>query len=444
MRGNGKRRLALLLALVMTGTLLAGRTTLAKEYGYGDKAAVETLQPGDVVRDRIAVPDGYAVYENGSEKNVFYDKYDFDENGNFQGCGGRYIQVGKEIPIEGGFTIESRTIEIESVVIDEAGKTIRITGDYLYKADGPDEFGFDERYVKAGETVTFTLPGWVDESQFDRWMIKEWAADITAELGLTEEQLHSTTISFAMPERDISVQAVLKDNTTVSGNVPVPPSDDTDNTEDNNNNNDNNNGNNNGSVSDNQSSGGQSSGSSSSSDASSSSAPAYAYDRVTGSDGKVLVSTSPLSFYAADIRGAAVATPKDTVYAAAGLSQEDMDKGTNAKFYVGNPYRKADKDALRQAASQVEGQIISMLTIDLYTITERGWIENVRNLKEGTQESIKMVLGIPAGAVKEGRTFSLVCLDENGKTVELPDTDSDPNTVTVELSRFGSFALIYK
>ena len=52
---------------------------------------------------------------------------------------------------------------------------------------------------------------------------------------------------------------------------------------------------------------------------------------------------------------------------------------------------------------------------------------------------------IPAELRKAGRTFAIIALDKNGKTFVLPDTDTDPNTITVAFDLEGyAFDLIYK
>ena len=61
-------------------------------------------------------------------------------------------------------------------------------------------------------------------------------------------------------------------------------------------------------------------------------------------------------------------------------------------------------------------------------------------LKSGT-----FTLLIPSQYQKAGRQFALVALDKTGKAYLLPDTDTNPNTITVAVNLEGyAFELIYK
>ena len=82
--------------------------------------------------------------------------------------------------------------------------------------------------------------------------------------------------------------------------------------------------------------------------------------------------------------------------------------------------------------------------------TPEGWKEglsfnlvtNGRNeitLKNGT-----FTLLIPNDLRKDGRTFAILALDRSGKVILLPDTDTDPSTITVAVDIEGyAFDLIY-
>jgi hypothetical protein len=61
-------------------------------------------------------------------------------------------------------------------------------------------------------------------------------------------------------------------------------------------------------------------------------------------------------------------------------------------------------------------------------------------LKKGT-----FTLTIPSEYRKAGRQFALIALTKGGQTILLPDTDTNPNTVTATINVEGyAFALIYK
>ena len=62
------------------------------------------------------------------------------------------------------------------------------------------------------------------------------------------------------------------------------------------------------------------------------------------------------------------------------------------------------------------------------------------SLKNGT-----LKLYIPTEYQKAGRQFAIIAMDKNGKTYLLTDTDTDPGTVTVNVSFEGyAMELIYK
>lgn len=54
------------------------------------------------------------------------------------------------------------------------------------------------------------------------------------------------------------------------------------------------------------------------------------------------------------------------------------------------------------------------------------------------------IMTIPENLRKEGRTFMMVCVSEDGKPYTYKDTDSDPNTITFTYDRLYAFALVYK
>ena len=86
--------------------------------------------------------------------------------------------------------------------------------------------------------------------------------------------------------------------------------------------------------------------------------------------------------------------------------------------------------ASSRPAGYVEGFTFNLIT--------NGTANNT--LKKGS-----FTMTISAELRKAGRTFAIVALDKNGKTFVLPDTDTDPNTITVAFDLEGyAFDLIYK
>ena len=85
------------------------------------------------------------------------------------------------------------------------------------------------------------------------------------------------------------------------------------------------------------------------------------------------------------------------------------------------------------------------------TATPAGWTEafSFNLLKDGkpdfTLKSGTFTLLIPSQYQKAGRQFALLALDKSGKVYLLPDTDTNPNTITVAVNLEGyTFELLYK
>ena len=83
--------------------------------------------------------------------------------------------------------------------------------------------------------------------------------------------------------------------------------------------------------------------------------------------------------------------------------------------------------------------------------TPAGWKEafSYNILKDGKPDSSlkqgTLTLIIPTEYQKAGRQFAIIAMDKNGKTYLLTDTDTDPGTVTVNVSFEGyAMELIYK
>ncbi len=84
--------------------------------------------------------------------------------------------------------------------------------------------------------------------------------------------------------------------------------------------------------------------------------------------------------------------------------------------------------------------------------TPRGWSEafefNLLNKNRQPEMTLKkgtLTLTIPSEYRKAGRQFALIALTKGGQTILLPDTDTNPNTVTATINVEGyAFALIYK
>ena len=61
-----------------------------------------------------------------------------------------------------------------------------------------------------------------------------------------------------------------------------------------------------------------------------------------------------------------------------------------------------------------------------------------------TDKEIAFSFEIPKVLLKEGRTYQMICVSQNGQPVILKDLDTKPNTITIKTNKFYAFALVYK
>ncbi len=155
--------------------------------------------------------------------------------------------------------------------------------------------------------------------------------------------------------------------------------------------------------------------------------------------GKVVKSTVGGVFAGTVVNGTAVLSPVASVAAAAGLSQADVDAGTNVRFYVCNSTDKEAKAALQSAAAAAGKNLAGYLNVDMYTITKKGTVTSIKN----AMEPITLTFALPGRIAKAENNVSILCIDKDGKTVEMKDTDTDARTLTVEASVFGVYAIVY-
>ena len=120
------------------------------------------------------------------------------------------------------------------------------------------------------------------------------------------------------------------------------------------------------------SSSGTSSSSSNTNTASAAVSQTIAANRQVTVGGRSMSSSVSGIYIATAIRGIAVATPSAAVSAAAGLSQADIDAGTNVRFYVCNSSNKEAKAALTSAAAATGKSVAAYVNFDLYTISDFG------------------------------------------------------------------------
>lgn len=197
-------------------------------------------------------------------------------------------------------------------------------------------------------------------------------------------------------------------------------------------------------VSGNTVSGNTSSSESSASSSSSSSSSSNSGSVTVGSNATVVIAGRNVTttvggvFVATAVNGAAITTPYASVASAAGLSQADIDAGTNVRFYICNSTNKAMKDALKSAAEATGKNVAAYINVDLYTITKKGAVTAIRN----ATAPVTMTFGLPGRIA--GSNASIMCVDSTtGKAVVMEDTDTDPRTITVDATVFGVYAIVY-
>lgn len=411
------RKISMLLAVVLLGTMLFGNTASAAYWETVEVNAADLAVGDRVDAQYIVKPDGYVLTINGVQVS---DKF------------------AAAFP-EGNTDYKYYEWWIDSYEKDDLNKTIAImmnpVSDYMAVFVGGKRL-----VVKPGEKVTVTaiIPEEYKDSYigFYEWRAWEKGKYKYIDLGLGEDELSKETITFVVPDlnpsyewrsdfrgyMDVEYYYVLN---SVSGNIIVG-------------------GDNKAFVDyvlpydkENHSSDDQrvpAQGGSGTNEE----AAKPVKNIVRTSNGDILTSTVDMLYGAASVTGVAVTTPKDTVDQVVGLSQEDMQNGIRTKFYIGNVYKPQVKQDLMEAAKELERTIFTMLDLDLYKIG-KGGPKAVRDVLE----PIEMIIEIPKSQIIEGRTFSLIGIID-GQYIELQDKDNDSNTITIDLNRFGAYALVYK
>lgn len=397
----------------MIAVFLCGSTVTAQEGAYDDWPYVGNMKTGDIIRGISAGgPNGayinYDFFVNGvgyrkTDGNVFLNRY-------YRVTGIDINNTDKTVNISGDSVIKFYTSDTDNFTWKEPGETVTVDLAKENKAE------LDENSAK--EFIKWYVWAWRSESNNDGGYEKKYSLEEAASvLGVEQEVLQKkeSTITFKIPAQwgefmQAGISPSFNDtDSTVSGNVPSG-------------------------------SGKHESGSSNSAQTTASE-PA-AKKEVVFSDGTVLKSIGAIHNVASGINGAAVMTSQEEMNTRAGLSVQDVAAGVNAKLYIGNTYKKSEKTTLSDAVSQTGAKMLTLLNIDLYTIQKNGKVEYIQ--RPDGEETVRMVIGLPENAAKEGRSFSLVYMDENGKAAEIADVDNDLRTMTVDLPRFGAFAVVYR
>lgn len=412
MNRRRKGKTAKLLVLVMLMVFMCGSTAMAEESSFNGWQYAGSIDAGSYLQGISAstpYPDKYQDYRD----------YEFFVNGEKYTCD------------SDGRVFLNRYYLVKDVVIDSVNKAVKVSGEPVIQF----WIGNKSEWKKTGDTVTLNLAQvWQQEleenKEFARWyvwawksgdgdgVVKKYSSEETASfLGVTVEALQKKecTVTFNIPSEweefmEVGIDPSFNKN-TVSGNVPSEPD--------------------------------KSGGSNHSQTKETAAAPETEVKKeVVMSDGTTLTSAGAMYNVVRGLNGAAVLTPQQDMNTRAGLTPQEVEAGSNAKLYMGNTYKAAEKALLTEAVSQTGATTVNMINIDLYSIAKSGLVANIK--KPAGEEPVRLIIGLPDGAVKEGRSFSLVYMGEDGKAVEIPDLDSDPRTLTVDLTRFGAFAVTYR
>ena len=157
------------------------------------------------------------------------------------------------------------------------------------------------------------------------------------------------------------------------------------------------------------------------------------------SGGTTISSTVSGVYAAKTVSGTALTTDKAEISSAAGLSEQEIKDGTNVAFYICDNYNIKSKEAINSAASSIGKKSAAYLTADMYTISSNGTINKIKT----TNAPLTLVIGVPESLRNSTHNFSAVFIDDAGATVTYDDIDTDPNTITIQTSTFGDFAIIY-
>lgn len=157
-------------------------------------------------------------------------------------------------------------------------------------------------------------------------------------------------------------------------------------------------------------------------------------DTVQMAGGKSVTSTVGGVYSASGVAGTAVITPKAAIQLAIGVTEP----GTNISFYVCDT-KPAKNPALNDAVGASGKKVATFLRADMYAISKDGKVSPVRS----SSELVTLLFGVPSGLRSNGNSFSIICIDKEGKTVVFEDTDSDPNTITINANVFGAYAVVY-
>lgn len=124
---------------------------------------------------------------------------------------------------------------------------------------------------------------------------------------------------------------------------------------------------------------------------------------------------------------------------AAGLSQKEIEDGYVIKYFICTSRNKEMNKMLSETVTGQGYQVLGIMNNDLYKLG-KGTVTKLKSLGE----TLTVVLGIPEDLRSDRYEFVVMCYDENGALVVMPDLDSDKATITVQAKNFGYWAVGYR
>lgn len=130
---------------------------------------------------------------------------------------------------------------------------------------------------------------------------------------------------------------------------------------------------------------------------------------------------------------------KAKISQAVGLSEEEMKNGASVKYYICTSMNQEMNKQLSGAVTEQGYKIWGVMNCDLYKLY-KGEVTKIRT----TNQSLTVIIGVPETLRSDKYEFMVFGYDESGKLVTMQDMDTDINTITVQASTFGCWAVGYK
>lgn len=166
--------------------------------------------------------------------------------------------------------------------------------------------------------------------------------------------------------------------------------------------------------------------------------PVTVVKNVVSAGGTNFTSTVSGVYIPDSVDGVAVTTSYEAVCAAAGVNVGTADAG-RIVLYVCDNSNEQEQAAFSDAAKLLGTRMISMIDVDMYHFIQAD-CRTVTTL----ETPIEITVALPEWAVRQGGTFSILCADAAGNLIDLPDTDTNANTVTVSTNILGAFAIVVR